>query len=381
MGPQTQQSRVRDIIDGPSWGDNFGTKHQDTFRYCFTNINGPPLGANHDKHDLIIQDMAKYQIDILGLAEININFNRVGPTNQWKDRFKKLGTNSHCTTNRHSTSQDKQLFGGTAYLTSKSASHKVSSKGEDPLGLGRWTWAVFTGKQGLTTRIISGYRPVRDHSDRAGTVYSQQEKYFTDHGEAWNPKIAFLDDLKTLISEWQEAGDTIILGIDLNDNTWDSEEAQRLESWGLVNAHKSRHPNQAPVATCNKNTRSIPIDGIWCSPGIEIIQAGITGFNPTHLTTNHQMLWVNLTLDSLFGYRPPPLAPIYQTGVALNNPEQIQLLNARFHKARRQHNIPNQIFWLEQRALNNLFDQDDALLFEALLTLDDNLRKKCKKKM
>jgi hypothetical protein len=67
--------------------DNFGTKHQDTLRYCLANINGLPLGDNHDKHDLIIQAMAKYQIDILGLAEININFNRVGPTNQWKDRL------------------------------------------------------------------------------------------------------------------------------------------------------------------------------------------------------------------------------------------------------------------------------------------------------
>jgi hypothetical protein len=179
VGPQTQQSRARDITNGP-WGDNFGNKHQDTFRYCFANINGLPLGANHDKHDLITQAMVKYQIDILGLAEININFNRVGPTNQWKDRFKKLSTNSHCATNRRSTSQDKQVFGGTAYLTSKSASHKVSLKGEDPLGLGRWTWAVFTGKQGLKTRIISGYRPVRDCSNRAGIVFSQQEKYFID---------------------------------------------------------------------------------------------------------------------------------------------------------------------------------------------------------
>jgi hypothetical protein len=89
---------------------------------------------------------------------------------------------------------------------------------ENPLGLGRWTWAIFTGKQGLKTRIISGYWPVRDRSNQAGTIFSQQEKYFTDHGEAWDPRSAFLDDIKTLISEWHEAGDTIILGLDLNNN-------------------------------------------------------------------------------------------------------------------------------------------------------------------
>jgi hypothetical protein len=48
------------------------------------------------------------------------------------------------------------------------------------------------------------------------------------------------------------------------------------------------------------------------------------------------------------------------------------------HKARHQQNIPNQIFWLEQGAINKTFDQADALLYENLLKVDDQLREKCK---
>jgi phage regulator Rha-like protein len=80
-------------------------------------INGLPVAAYHEKHDQIIKSIEKHKMDVLGMTEININFKEVGPTNQWKDRFKKLRTNSHCATNEHTTSKEKRVFGGTAYLT------------------------------------------------------------------------------------------------------------------------------------------------------------------------------------------------------------------------------------------------------------------------
>jgi hypothetical protein len=46
----------------------------------------PPLGANHEKHDLLLHAITKYKIEMLGLAEININFKKVGPTNQPMER-------------------------------------------------------------------------------------------------------------------------------------------------------------------------------------------------------------------------------------------------------------------------------------------------------
>jgi hypothetical protein len=218
----------------------------------------------------------------------------------------------------------KRVFGGTTYLTSKAASHKVEEKGEHPLGLGRWNWAVLTGKHGKKTGIITAYRPVRDgRSNRTGTVYSQHQRYFIDHGEAREPHLAFLDDLEAQITQWQEAGDIIILGADLNGDTWDSNEAQRIEHWGLVNAHKMRHPDRPKVATCNKNTQNISIDGIWCSLGIEIEQAGMISFKLTYMDTDHRMLCANFAINSLFGYRPPPPTPILHIGVRLNDPEPV----------------------------------------------------------
>jgi hypothetical protein len=377
-GPQ-ENSRARDRQNGP-WGEKLSYKATEAFRYCFANINGLPSAAYHEKHDQITQSMIKHKMDVLGIAEININFQQVGPTNQWKDRFKQQRTNSHCATNQHTTSKDKRVFGGTAYLTSPSASHKVEQKGEDPTKLGRWTWALLTGKQGIKTRIISGYRPIHDATNRVGTVYSQHQKHFNDIKSSKEPRQGFLDDLKNAITTWRQQGELIILGLDLNDNTWDSDEANQIESWGLINALKDRHPDLAPVATCNKNNRNKPIDGIWCSPGIDILQAGMTGFgSPNMGSMDHRLLWIDLSVNSIFGYRPPPLAPISQVGIPMRNPAIGLKFNVKLRKARNKHNIPNQILWLEQRAKDGIFDQHDAQQFETVIKLDDELREACKK--
>jgi hypothetical protein len=260
-----------------------------TFRYSFADINGLPAAAHREKHDRITTTLEETKVDLLGMPEINVNFKQTGPTNQWKDRFKKLRTNSHFTTNIHTTSTETQVYGGTAYLTSKSTSNRVEAKGEDPHGLGRWTWALLSGRRGMKARFISGYRPVPDSSNKTATVFSQHAQYFYDQGNQRNPRQAFLEDLAAQITKWKAEGNLIILRIDLNNNAWTSEAAQIIESWGLINVHTTHHPELPAVATCNKNRSNVPIDGMWCSPAIEITSAGMSGFRYDLGKTDHIM--------------------------------------------------------------------------------------------
>jgi hypothetical protein len=186
-------------------------------------------------------------MDLLGLAEINLNFKQMIPSEQWKHRFGKLKTASKCATNIHTTSTDRRVFGGSAFLSNQETSHKIEESGIDPLELGRWTWTLLTGRQGIKTRIIHGYRPVADHSNRAGSVYSHQEKYFYAQGQYREPRQAFLDDLGKAITQWKSKGNLIILGLDLNANSWNGPDAETILSWGLVNALQQQHPTLEPV--------------------------------------------------------------------------------------------------------------------------------------
>jgi hypothetical protein len=89
----------------------------------------------------------------------------------------------------------------------------------------------------------------------------------------------------------------------LNNNAWTSEAAKMIESWGLLNIHTTQHPDLPAVATCNKNRSNVPIGGMWCSPAIEIISAGMTGFRSPDLgKTEHRVSWADFTVDSTCTY-------------------------------------------------------------------------------
>ena len=45
----------------------------------------------------------------------------------------------------------------------------------DPIGLGRWSWMLFEGKNNHITRIISAYVPCKSTQDRYQTVYNQHK--------------------------------------------------------------------------------------------------------------------------------------------------------------------------------------------------------------
>jgi hypothetical protein len=89
-GPKQRRSRDGSSHNG-RWGDKLAYKTNKTSRYSFVNINGLPSMAHHEKHDqIVINTIQKHKIDVLGLAELNINLLRLGPTNQWKAKFKTI---------------------------------------------------------------------------------------------------------------------------------------------------------------------------------------------------------------------------------------------------------------------------------------------------
>ena len=102
--------------------------------------------------------------------------------------------------------------------------------------------------------------------------------------------------------------------MDLNDDTWDSNAAKVVESWGLINTLKQEHPTLPKVASCNKNTRSIPIDAIWISPGIDCNACGMLGFGQIDQgNTDHRIIWMDIEEQSIFGFKLPPRRHDQQT--------------------------------------------------------------------
>ena len=361
------------------WGHDLTTS-TNGFRIGFQNINGLPVEATHAQHQHLITTLTTHAFDIFGAQEINLNLNSIDPQNQWWRRFKDKSYFSFPAYNKHTHSKERRLFGGTATFVAQHATSRLSDHGQDPSGLGRWTWVKLTGRQGIATRIINGYRPVQDHSNRPGTVFSQQEKFFYDRGQPRNPRTAFLIDLANEIQQWMDQGDQIILGIDMNEYIFGENIKTWTASMGLISPLQRTHPHLPEVDTCDKSNRGRPIDGIWTTPGIDVLQCGMTGFGEVHIgSSDHRLLWLDVNFDSLFGFHKTEITRRPKNFFPIHDPAAVARYNTYLHRQRQQQGIPAQLATLQCKAQRRQFGPNEIRQYNTLCTLDDSIRKRARR--
>jgi hypothetical protein len=260
------------------------------------------------------------------------------------------------------------------------ATARIVAHGTDSLGLGRWTWIKLAGRRGITTRIITGYHPVRDTSNRPGSVFSQHEKYFYDSGQPRDPRTAFLSDLETELRQWLADGDQIILGMDVNENIYNDNIHNWTSSLGLVSPLRRTHPTLPDVATCDKGNRDIPIDGIWITPGLDVTQCGMTGFGEIHIgSSDHRLLWIDISYETVFGFQAPVITPRPKHFFPIHDPLAVTRYNNSLRKNRLRYHIPTQLDTLHNKALAGTFGARDIQTYDAVCKQDDALRQQARK--
>ena len=86
----------------------------------------------------------------------------------------------------------------------------------------------------------------------------------------------FCDDLCDTLELWRSQGDRIILMMDANDNVFKGKLSKRLaeQPIEMKEAVHSETSGQGP-STHNRNTKNVPIDGIWHTPDLVLKGAKI----------------------------------------------------------------------------------------------------------
>ena len=128
---------------------------------------------------------------------------------------------------------------------------------------------------------------------------------------------ALLDAVKT----WLDMGDSVVLGIDMNDDVRTSTLTKGLQDLGLSNAVLSLHSPASPPATQNSNQSRKPIDAIFVSCGVVVTRAGYCPFDGDHrMQSDHLMLWVELDNSSIFGQHISTSRKITASRLKANHP-------------------------------------------------------------
>ena len=240
--------------------------------------------------------------------------------------------------------------GGTMIITRGKIKFRILESGVDPSNMGRWSWQLFSGKRGVTTRVITAYRPCK--SNGLTSTYIQQRRILDAKKDNTCPRIKMLEDITETITEWLAKGDQIILMLDLNDDVLNSTANDKLTSIGLTECITNRHDDLPNVATCNRGTKVI--DGIYTSNTIMIQKGGYSTFNA--FPSDHRALWIDMTMSNICGSTMATVLHPQARRLKCNDPVTQAKWTKLYLSALRENDAVQRVYRLQDQLVRPLTD-------------------------
>ena len=346
----------------------------------YLNINGLPQNKNHPKNQLIFNALISNEVDIFGLSETNTNWKNLDQDHHWRDRTIGVWEHSHSTISynlKDILSSSPFQPGGTLIHSTGKSCHRVISSDTDNSGLGRWSSTRYRGKNGIRLRVICAYRPCRPSNPGPSTTYSQHQRHFDETDDDRCPRIAFMNDLLRQLLQWKEDGDQLILMIDCNEN---------ISSPSIKNAFREVGMKEAITHGRDTTTHatfhrgSIPIDGIFTSSTITLIQGGYLPFGT--IPSDHRPLWIDIRYENAFGYKMSEIINPVARRLKSNLPKVRNKFNQDYKQFIRKHHLEERLYSLQSR-LTEPISINDAKEYESILNTRSNAiayaDKRCRK--
>ena len=254
-----------------------------------------------------MESMKTLNVNLFGWAETNpywINYNT-----QMEYREKTL-TKFEVTKSVFSTSEIPSISnykpGGTAItMTGKWCDRASPETGQDPSGMGRWSFSTLKGRNSMEIVFIIAYRvsevSMPQHGN--GITYHQEHMMLSkkDHPSP-NPRAQFIADMIQFIQSHQSKGWEILLMINANEAVGDSSQgiASVMCACALYNIMQATHPEIELPVTYNRSTKTINhiLGSQHCLNSTKC--AGILPFY-NNIQADHRALYINMDAMLLFG--------------------------------------------------------------------------------
>ena len=350
-------------------------KKENHTRVCFVNVNGIGVSKKSSKSEDIRVFMSQNKIDVMGLAETNVNWSKVANSNTLWERTKtwfetrkiSVAYNTH-----DKLGKRRQQQGGTATIAQSKVSHRHKDNGFDSSGLGRWSWIRIAGKQGCVTRFVTVYCPVK--TGGGNTVYSQQLRVLQE-----DPTARFWKDLSRMIIQWHSVGEQVVVSGDWNEDVTSPQIQEWLELVGLKDLILPSH-DSTPPPTYQRGRDTI--DGIFGSKSINSFRSGFLGFGD--IPGDHRALWVDIPNTGILGYKMKDIPRHTARRLKLEDPRVVERYNTLLHTYFKDHDLYNRVKTLEKSfvaesrwtpQLTQDYDEIDKIRENGMLYAE----KKCRK--
>jgi hypothetical protein len=179
----------------------------------------------------------------------------------------------------------------------------ITKMGRDPYGLGQWCWMLYGGSEGCNTRVVVAYNACKNSKKDSRTMYQQQRQYFImKRKDLTCPNKLFQQHLVHQLKKWRKEGDRIILFMGHNKHTYDGPLGRALADTDQLGLQEAvlRHTGRKTGTTFFQGSK--PIDGLWVTSNIDIINACVMPFG--YGIGDNQMFILDVTMESLIGKNP-----------------------------------------------------------------------------
>eukprot|EP00978_Attheya_sp_CCMP212_P006823 scaffold15916_cov59-Attheya_sp.AAC.1 len=125
---------------------------------------------------------------------------------------------------------------------------RVTETGQDPHGLGRWSYVRLGGTNGKQTYIITAYRVSQDsNSSGDTTAHKQQVRLLRKRGiNNPKPREQWCIDMEKQTAEWIVQGASVLLMVDANSPLNDAGFAKFVANSTLGDLLGSKHGMDSP---------------------------------------------------------------------------------------------------------------------------------------
>ena len=339
------------------------------------NIGGFPVDGHSAKLEELRLYLSNCKLDSIGLTECNAHWKMIPVHYNMAERTRGWWENMHINIAYYAEykSLSKQQAGGVCQWSINKGAHRVMEVGQDTRGLGRWAWTRYRGRNGVSLRVVTVYRPVLNKTGVL-SVWNQQKSYFESVREDRCPREIFVQDLAAEATKWLATGDQLVIGGDINEDVRTCGLSTRLHDIGMVEIVTQSHGSEGP-ATYNRGVA--PIDAIYVSPTLQGVRCGYDKF-----VWDHRLVWIEIPLTIAFGHNIPPIIRATARRLKCEDPrivtkyvDELAVWIDHFGLVEKARCLQEQAEKLPKTTVKIEYDRLDTIRYEAMMFADKHCRK------
>jgi hypothetical protein len=348
--------------------------------FLFHNINGIKDESNWTQINLT---MLELNISCFGFVEINTTLRGIS-FSKWNEITRKTFKYSRTSSSESDINFKNQYKpGGTLTTVVGNWQSRVTEKGQDPSGLGRWSYVkLSSNKQNLM--VVTAYRPCKTMGPT--TTWTQQWLMLREKYKNPDPIKIFDNDLTDTLTSWKHKGYEILLMLDANEDIGNKPGGMGLviQKAGLLDLISCKHDTEKIPNTYARGSKRLDyLFGTekvleYCST------CGILPFGYGY-PSDHRAIFARINISKILQSKMSPAESIAQRLLISATPNERKTFLHELHMHYESQNLYNrlQALWQTSTAdwtsdLQTEYDRCDDQHIKGMLAAE---KKTCKKKL